>query len=135
MGGDQASFVRMMNEKAKSLGCTSSNFTNAHGLSDDAQYSTARDLAIITKAALGNERFRQMFGLTNYTVEATNKSDVRNLKTTNNMMREDLRNFAGRRYSGQRNHIKKFYEACPAAEFRALTAEDLRVSKISVFFS
>ena len=38
---------------------------------------------------------------------------------------EDLRNFAGRRYSGQRNHIKKFYEACPAAEFRVLTADDL----------
>jgi len=38
---------------------------------------------------------------------------------------EDLRNFAGRRYSGQRNHIKKFYEACPHAEFRKLTAEDL----------
>lgn len=101
VGGDQASFVRMMNEKAKSLGCTSSKFTNAHGLSDDAQYSTARDLAIITKAALGNERFRQMFGLTNYTVEATNKSDVRNLKTTNNMMREDLRNYDSRVTGGK----------------------------------
>ncbi len=38
---------------------------------------------------------------------------------------EDLQNFAGRRYSGQRNHIKKFYEACPHAEFRKLTAEDM----------
>ena len=36
----------------------------------------------------------------------------------------DLQNFAGRKYSGQRNHIKKFYEACPHAEFRPLTAED-----------
>ena len=38
---------------------------------------------------------------------------------------EDLREFKGRRYSGQRNHIKKFYAACPDAEFRKLTAEDL----------
>ena len=38
---------------------------------------------------------------------------------------EDLQNFAGRRYSGQRNHIKKFYEAYPDAEFHALTAADM----------
>ena len=37
---------------------------------------------------------------------------------------EDLQNFAGRRYSGQRNHIKKFKAACPEAEFRPLTSED-----------
>ena len=37
---------------------------------------------------------------------------------------EDLQNFAGRRYSGQRNHIKKFRAACPNAEFRPLTAAD-----------
>ena len=36
----------------------------------------------------------------------------------------DLQNFAGRRYSGQRNHIKKFRAACPNAEFRPLTAAD-----------
>ncbi len=35
----------------------------------------------------------------------------------------DLQAFAGRRYSGQRNHIKKFRAACPGAEFRPLTAE------------
>lgn len=37
---------------------------------------------------------------------------------------EDLRDFAGRRYSGQRNHIKKFRAAFPQAEFRRLGAED-----------
>lgn len=37
---------------------------------------------------------------------------------------EDLREFAGRRYSGQRNHIKKFIAACPGAEFKPLTAAD-----------
>ena len=38
--------------------------------------------------------------------------------------REDLQLFAGRRYSGQRNHIKKFRTGWPAAEFRPLTAKD-----------
>lgn len=101
IGGDQAGFVEMMNAKAKELGCTASYFTNAHGLTDENQYSTARDLAIITKAALENPAFREMFGMTAYTVEATNKSDARNLKTTNNMMRENMANFDPRVTGGK----------------------------------
>lgn len=101
IGGDQAGFVEMMNAKARELGCTSSHFTNAHGLTDENQYSTARDLAIITKAALENPTFREMFGLTAYTVPATNKSDARNLKTTNNMMRDNLANYDPRVTGGK----------------------------------
>ena len=41
--------------------------------------------------------------------------------------REDLQNFAGRRYSGQRNHIKKFYAQYPQAQFRQLHAADKEV--------
>ena len=101
IGGDQAGFVELMNAKARELGCTASNFTNAHGLTDAAQYSTARDLAIITKAALENPTFLEMFGLTAYTVEATNKSDVRELKTTNNMMRDTASNYDARVTGGK----------------------------------
>ena len=101
IGGDQAGFVEMMNAKAAQLGCTASYFTNAHGLTDPAQYSTARDLAMIAKAALENEIFREMFGLTAYTVAATNKSDLRELKTTNNMMREKGGNYDARVTGGK----------------------------------
>ncbi len=38
--------------------------------------------------------------------------------------REDLQFFAGRRYSGQRNHINKFRSKWPDAAFRPLTAQD-----------
>ena len=38
--------------------------------------------------------------------------------------REDLQLFAGRRYSGQRNHIRKFRSQWPDAFVRKLTAED-----------
>lgn len=101
LGGDQAGFVAMINEKARSLGCTASNFTNAHGLNDSKQYSTARDLAIITAAALENPLFSEMFSITNYTVAATNKVDERNLKTTNNMMREGSANYDSRVTGGK----------------------------------
>ncbi len=84
--GGQEAFVKLMNEKAAALGCSGSLFTNVHGLSDPKQYSTARDLAIITEAALESELFTQMFCTEFYTVSATNKSEERNLKTTNYMM-------------------------------------------------
>ncbi len=84
--GRQAAFAQKMNEKAKALGCTGSNFTNAHGLADPQQYSTARDLAIIVEAALENPLFASMFSMETYTVPATNKSEERQLKTTNFMM-------------------------------------------------
>lgn len=38
--------------------------------------------------------------------------------------RKDLTEFAGRHYSGQRNHINKFRKLCPDAEYVALTAAD-----------
>ena len=101
LGGDQEGFVTKMNEKARSLGCTGSNFTNAHGLNDSNQYSTPRDLAIIVAAALKNPLFCQMFSITGHTIAATNKSDERNLKTTNNMMREGGANFDARVTGGK----------------------------------
>ncbi len=101
IGGDQAGFVSMMNAKARELGCTASNFTNPHGLSSENQYSTARDLAIITQAALDNPIFREMFAVTAYTVAATNKSEQRELKTTNNMMRQSMAHYDERVTGGK----------------------------------
>lgn len=89
IAGSQADFVTMMNEKALALGCTSSHFTNVHGLYSAEQFSTARDLAIITRAALENELFTEMFCTDNYTVPATNKSDERYIITTNYMMSDE----------------------------------------------
>lgn len=45
-------FVGLMNEKAKSIGATATNFCNPHGLYNEAQTTTARDMALITQYAL-----------------------------------------------------------------------------------
>lgn len=86
IGGTQEAFAQMLDEKAAELGCTGSDFENAHGLSGTTQYSTARDLAKITAAGLENELFAQMFCAEDYTVPATNKSEERYIITTNYMM-------------------------------------------------
>lgn len=52
--GDMKKFVKMMNETADKIGCTNTNFTNSHGLFEENNYTTARDLYLITKYAIDN---------------------------------------------------------------------------------
>ena len=42
---------------------------------------------------------------------------------------EDVRAFVGKKYAGQRNHIRRFYREHPTARFRKLTREDLPALK------
>lgn len=58
--GSIRNFAQAMNEKAIFLGAEDSNFTNPHGLPDENHYTTARDLALITAAALENGTFREI---------------------------------------------------------------------------
>ncbi|MBO7353764.1 MAG: D-alanyl-D-alanine carboxypeptidase, partial [Lachnospiraceae bacterium] len=51
VGGSIARFIKMMNAKAKSLGCVNSNFANSHGLHDEDHYTCPYDLALIARAA------------------------------------------------------------------------------------
>ena len=55
IAGDVDSFVELMNDKARELGMTNSSFANPHGLDDENHYSTARDMAVLTRAALDNQ--------------------------------------------------------------------------------
>ena len=50
LGGSMQGFADRMNAEAKRLGMTGSHWVNAHGLHDDDQYTTARDLGILASA-------------------------------------------------------------------------------------
>jgi D-alanyl-D-alanine carboxypeptidase len=50
VGGSEKAFVDLMNGYARELGMDGSHFVNPHGLHHDAQYTTARDLAVLTTA-------------------------------------------------------------------------------------
>ncbi|WP_088013856.1 D-alanyl-D-alanine carboxypeptidase family protein [Gottfriedia acidiceleris] len=52
VGGNMDNFVKMMNEKAKKIGANHTNFMNPNGLHNVNHYTTAHDLALITKEAL-----------------------------------------------------------------------------------
>lgn len=66
IGGSVEQFITMMNEEARALGATNSNFVNAHGLSDENHYTTAYDLYLIFNSAIQNESFREIINMTSY---------------------------------------------------------------------
>jgi len=61
VGGSVDEFVRMMNDKAAELGMKDTNFTNAEGLHNKNQYTTAYDMARLIDYALDNGHFRAIF--------------------------------------------------------------------------
>ena len=57
--GTKPRFVKLMNEKARALGLHNTHFTSVSGVVDKGNYSSAWDLAALTRYALRDARFRQ----------------------------------------------------------------------------
>lgn len=49
VGGSHENFVQMMNDKAKALGMENTHFMNAHGIDEEGHYTTAKDIALMSK--------------------------------------------------------------------------------------
>ena len=55
LAGSESAFVDMMNEKAKGLGMENTHFMNTNGLDEDDHYSSARDVAIMSRELMKHE--------------------------------------------------------------------------------
>lgn len=62
IGGTEEKFVEMMNNKAKELGLSQTNFVNACGLDADNHYSSAYDMAIIAKNLIEYDKILEYTG-------------------------------------------------------------------------
>ena len=60
IAGSVEEFAKLMNIKAREIGCENSNFVNPHGAHEDNHYTTAHDLALIGRYAMQNETFRKI---------------------------------------------------------------------------
>lgn len=85
-GGSVSAFVDMMNAFAQDAGCENTHFMNPHGLDEVGHYTTAHDLAVLTRHALTLPLFAEITNTVNYKLPATNKSGERNLLSTNWML-------------------------------------------------
>ena len=55
LAGSESAFVDMMNEKAKKLGMENTHFMNTNGLDEEDHYSSARDVAIMSRELMKHE--------------------------------------------------------------------------------
>ena len=84
--GSVEAFAELMNEKARQLGATHSHFLNPNGLPNPNQYSTARDLSIIAKAAYANSTIRSIVCLPQLVFRYAN-GRTRQLENTNKVLK------------------------------------------------
>lgn len=68
VAGGKKNFVKMMNEKAESLGFTNTHFENETGLDEEGHYSTVEEVALLLEYALKNEEFKTIITSSSYTV-------------------------------------------------------------------
>lgn len=88
VGGSISGFVDMMNEKVSELHCENTHFTSPHGLYDADHYSTAADMATITKYAMNIAGFMEICSSTRHEVNSYSDSDGETIETTNYMIDE-----------------------------------------------
>lgn len=71
VSGSVAQFVEEMNQRAQQLEIQNTHFVNTHGYPAQGHYTSARDLATITRAALQNSAFREILTTRSHTMAAT----------------------------------------------------------------
>ena len=71
VGGSMDNFVKMMNDKAKELGCVNTHFVNPHGLHNKKHYTCAHDMALIAQAAFQIPLFRKITKTVEYKIPKT----------------------------------------------------------------
>lgn len=69
IGGSEKAFVELMNKRARALGAFNTGFANPHGLDGEGHYTTAYDLALITREAFKYDIFRDINSSKGYTGE------------------------------------------------------------------
>lgn len=86
VSGSVEAFVARMNERAQELGLTHTHFMNAHGYTEEGHYTTARDMAELTRYAMGNSFFRKIVGTGQYTMAASNLRAEYTIENSNELV-------------------------------------------------
>ena len=86
VSGSVEAFAQRMNEKAEVLGLTETHFVNPHGLDHPDHFTTALELAIITRAALDNADFKRICSTQKKTIPLHGEEGVRLLVNHNKLL-------------------------------------------------
>ena len=84
--GSPEAFAEVMNQRARAAGAMNSSFRNPNGLPDPGQFSTARDLAMIARAAYANPTIRSIVSMPTYVFRYAD-GRTRELENTNKVLK------------------------------------------------
>lgn len=93
IGGSVDKFIEKMNEEAKMLGATNTNFVNPHGLTDENHYTTAYDLYLIFNEAVTYEKFSEIIQMSAYDTayyDGNGNTKEVSVKSTNRYFRDSV---------------------------------------------
>jgi D-alanyl-D-alanine carboxypeptidase (penicillin-binding protein 5/6) len=74
ISGSVEAFAERMNNRAREIGCKNTNFVNPNGLYDKNHRTSARDLALIMRELVKDDRFRTVATTYRYDIQPTNKT-------------------------------------------------------------
>ena len=78
VAGTEENFVSMMNEKAQEIGMSSTNFANTSGINNPDNYSTVRDIALMSKHLIKNyPYYYEYFKETEFTWDRTGGEPIK----------------------------------------------------------
>ncbi|MFI8685246.1 D-alanyl-D-alanine carboxypeptidase family protein [Rossellomorea sp. NPDC077527] len=96
VGGSLDGFVYMMNEKANEIGMENTHFSNPHGLDDHKDhYSTAYDMAILTRYSMENGEYKEIAGTKVHTAPNPEEKWDRKWKNKNRLLTELYKHSTG----------------------------------------
>lgn len=99
IAGSPEAYVERMNAKAAALGLKDTHFVNPHGLHDEDHYTTAADMAVMARAAMGYETFRDIVDIAHIKMPPTNKREKQRYYINTNGLLSTMR-YTGYYYKG-----------------------------------
>lgn len=132
MAGSIPQFMNQLNEYLQSLGCQNTQFRNPHGLTHPDHWTTAYDMALMTKRALQIPKFRKVVSTLTYTKPQTNKQPSSELRLYNALMKPKSRYYYPKAIGVKTGHTNAAQDTLVAAaehEGRTLIAVMLGCEK------
>ena len=93
VGGSIENFATLMNKRAKELGALDSHFVTPNGLHSVNHYSSAYDMALITRQAMTIPEFREIVSTVSYEIPPTNKNSKANPFSNGNKLIRKKNNY------------------------------------------
>ena len=87
IAGSLSAFAELMNKRAARIGMNDTHFVNPSGLDAEGHYTTAYDMALLTREALKNDEFRAICGMKSAQVEFGAPPHKRTLYNSNKLLR------------------------------------------------